>query len=156
MQTDPTSHIVGGRLKPEIRTSTKTGTKEECSHTRDKHKKTENTHAQSGPMTTTELFMLVALAKQARQGRAQEKDISFSCACACAYLMHVHTGIFPRLSLFSCLFIFNKCDPGLKEVMNSGTAILAMRVRRRFHVANIVVAPCKWAQQSASPITAEH
>ena len=102
MQTDATSHIVGGRLKPKIRTSTKTGTKEECSHTRDKHKKTENTHAQSGPMTPTELFMLVALAKQARQGRVQEKEngffflvlalvriscmfaLGFSRACACS------------------------------------------------------------------------
>ena len=33
-----------------------------------------------------------------------------------------------------------------QEAMHSGTVILAMHVRRRFHEANIVVVSCKRAQ----------
>ena len=36
-----------------------------------------------------------------------------------------------------------QCWRSSKEVMHSGTIILAIRVRRRFHEANIVVVSCK-------------
>ena len=39
-------------------------------------------------MTTTELFMLVALAKQARQGRAQEKENVFFFLCLRLCVLH--------------------------------------------------------------------
>ena len=35
------------------------------------------------------------------------------------------------------------CWRSSKEVKHSGTVILPVRVRRRFHEANIVVVPCK-------------
>ena len=45
-----------------------------------------------------------------------------------------------------------RCWRSSKETIYSGTVILAMRVRRRFYEANVVVAPCKRAQHCCATL----
>ena len=44
----------------------------------------------------------------------KRENVSFSCSCACSYFLHIHTGIFLRLCLLVCVFVFHKCEPGLR------------------------------------------
>ena len=47
---------------------------------------------------------------------------------------------------------YQHCWRSSKEAMHSGTVILAMRVHRRFHEANIVVIPCKCSQHCCATL----